>query len=279
MYGANDDPEVQRAMERIRHEEIAASFRNMMAFTESQLDSGNIYAYASKMGPNGDYMPVYDKNGMRQVSKAEFDAAMKRGNVDPATAEKYKQQYYAEANQIEHDAKNIVFPNGINSPIQGYTFDDITKMTEEGGALTCPFGPRNHPTLGGPDNHGGVDIGAPNGTNILAIDDGKVRYQYTEGYGYQAMIEHENGVQSFYAHMTENSYNKYSSLFSKENIFVKKGDVIGEVGSTGRSTGNHLHFTIRSKSDTTLNVSLIKRDGYYNYSPVSVFNNYYKNKK
>ncbi len=109
MYGANDDPEVQRAMERIRHEEIAASFRNMMAFTESQLDSGNIYAYASKMGPNGDYMPVYDKNGMRQVSKAEFDAAMKRGNVDPATAEKYKQQYYAEANQIEHDAKNIVF--------------------------------------------------------------------------------------------------------------------------------------------------------------------------
>lgn len=179
----------------------------------------------------------------------------------------------------EMDSQNLVFSNGINSPIQGYTLNDITKMTGEGGKLTCPFGPRNHPTLGDLDNHGGIDIGAPNGTNILAIDDGKIRYQYTAGYGYQAMIEHQSGVQSFYAHMTEDSYNKYSSLFFKENIFVKKGDVIGEVGSTGRSTGNHLHFAIRSKDDSALNVSFIKRDGYYNYSPVSIFYNYFKKKK
>ena len=169
------------------------------------------------------------------------------------------------------DPKNLFFPNAIISPIQGYTFDDITKITEEGGKLTSPFGPRNHPTLGGPDSHGGIDIGAPNGTNILAIEDGRVKYQYTEGYGYQAMIEHKNGIQSFYAHMTEDSYNKYSSLFSKDNIFVKKGDVIGEVGSTGRSTGNHLHFAIRSYSYSNLSVPYIKRDGYYNYNPVKVF--------
>ncbi|GEM_PF-4654782 len=106
-------------MERIRQEEIAASFRNMMAYTESRLDSGNIYADASKMGPNGDFMPVYDKNGMKQLSEAEFDAAMKRGNVDPALAEKYKKAYYSESEQPKQDGNNSTFSPEVLSQDPG----------------------------------------------------------------------------------------------------------------------------------------------------------------
>ncbi|PIR85318.1 hypothetical protein COU15_01325 [Candidatus Kaiserbacteria bacterium CG10_big_fil_rev_8_21_14_0_10_45_20] len=86
-----------------------------------------------------------------------------------------------------------------------------------------------------------VDIGAPTGTNVMASASGEVilsrSYGYNGGYGQYIVIKHSNGTQTLYAHLSEN--------FVSTGTQVVQGQVIGAVGSTGRSTGPHLHFEIR----------------------------------
>ena len=93
--------------------------------------------------------------------------------------------------------------------------------------------------------HSGLDIAAPNGTPIKAAADGTVSHAGTMGgYGNLVIITHENGVQTYYGHC--------SKIYVKVGTKVTAGDTIAAVGSTGYSTGNHLHFEIR-KNGTTIN--------------------------
>ena len=86
--------------------------------------------------------------------------------------------------------------------------------------------------------HGGLDIAAPYGTSIKAAADGTVSYSgWMSGYGYLIIIDHANGVQTYYGHC--------SKLYASVGDEVTAGDVIAAVGSTGNSTGNHLHLEIR----------------------------------
>lgn len=87
--------------------------------------------------------------------------------------------------------------------------------------------------------HRGVDISAHKGTPIYAAESGWVTYQGRRfrGYGKLVILEHSSKWATFYAHMTK--------FALKEGTWVNKGDIIGYVGSTGRSTGAHLHFEIR----------------------------------
>ena len=86
--------------------------------------------------------------------------------------------------------------------------------------------------------HGGLDIAAPYGTSIKAAADGTVSYSgWMSGYGYLIIIDHANGVQTYYGHC--------SKLYASVGDEVSAGDVIAAVGSTGNSTGNHLHLEIR----------------------------------
>lgn len=86
--------------------------------------------------------------------------------------------------------------------------------------------------------HKGMDIAAPYGTTIVAAADGEVTYSGTMGgYGNLIIITHENGIQTYYGHC--------SKLIAKVGEEVKAGEEIAKVGSTGFSTGNHLHFEIR----------------------------------
>jgi murein DD-endopeptidase MepM/ murein hydrolase activator NlpD len=86
--------------------------------------------------------------------------------------------------------------------------------------------------------HPALDVGAPKGTPIYAADDGIVEFVKLgrTGYGQQLMVDHGNGIRTRYAHA--------SQIIMKPGDPVKKGDVIAYVGSTGRSTGPHLHFEI-----------------------------------
>lgn len=88
-------------------------------------------------------------------------------------------------------------------------------------------------------NHKGLDIAAPEGTDIYAGSDGVVVAAgwNSGGYGYFVMIDHLDGYQTVYAHM--------SAVYAIEGQTVTRGQLIGAVGSTGRSTGNHLHFEVR----------------------------------
>ena len=103
--------------------------------------------------------------------------------------------------------------------------------------LTSPYGYRTHPTTGQWKFHNGVDLANNQGTPIYAARSGKVTVAtYGGTYGYYVTINHGDGFSSLYAHMTHYTVSKGQT--------VKKGDIIGYMGSTGRSTGPHLHFSI-----------------------------------
>lgn len=113
----------------------------------------------------------------------------------------------------------------------------------QGGALTSDYGMRTHPVLGGRRSHKGIDIAAPTGTPIYATADGLVsKAEPFSSYGNYVAIEHGASVQTRYAHM--------SRIAVAAGARVKKGDIIGYVGSTGRSTGPHLHYEVRVNGES-----------------------------
>ena len=106
-------------------------------------------------------------------------------------------------------------------------------------AITSIFGWRVHPISGNYRIHSGTDLGADQGTPVIAVTDGRVASaDYLGGYGLAVILRHENNTQeSFYAHL--------SQILVQPGEEVTQGTVIGLVGSTGNSTGPHLHFEWR----------------------------------
>ncbi len=88
-------------------------------------------------------------------------------------------------------------------------------------------------------HHDGLDIYAPFGTKIIAVNSGKVIYsgRKISGYGNMTIISHRNGLHTVYAHAAKN--------YTRKGDWVKRGEVIALIGSTGRSSGPHLHFEVR----------------------------------
>jgi murein DD-endopeptidase MepM/ murein hydrolase activator NlpD len=107
--------------------------------------------------------------------------------------------------------------------------------------VTSEFGWRPNPFGGGGgEGHSGLDMGAPKGTPIQAARTGVVSYvkdSGSSGYGYHLAIDHGDGMVTLYAHC--------SKVYIRSGQTVQQGDVIAAVGSTGRSTGNHLHLEVR----------------------------------
>ena len=103
--------------------------------------------------------------------------------------------------------------------------------------VTSEFGPRKAPTAGASSNHKGIDLGAAEGTDIIAPDGGTVTVaQWSDTAGNYIVIDHGNGIVTKYMHM--------SRTLVKKGTKVDKGQSIGKVGSTGVVTGAHLHFEI-----------------------------------
>jgi len=114
------------------------------------------------------------------------------------------------------------------------------RPVQGGGRLSSRFGSRVHPIFKSRRMHTGVDFAAPRGTPIYASGDGVVeRAQWVSGYGRHVEIKHVNGFETTYSHM-----NGIADGI-KPGVRVRQGQVIGYVGSTGNSTGNHLHFEIK----------------------------------
>lgn len=111
--------------------------------------------------------------------------------------------------------------------------------------INSDYGMRYHPILKVNKLHTGIDIGVPSGVNILAADSGTVIYSgWMGGYGQVVVIDHGSGISTLYAHQ--------STILVSKGKAVNKGQVIGKVGSTGWSTGPHLHFEVR-KNGTPVN--------------------------
>ena len=105
--------------------------------------------------------------------------------------------------------------------------------------MTSKFGYRHDPINGKWTGHNGVDLAAPKNTPIVATRSGLVTFaSYQEdGAGYYVWINHGDGFKSIYMHMTR--------YIVKQGQYVEAGEVIGYVGTTGRSTGYHLHFGLK----------------------------------
>lgn len=113
-----------------------------------------------------------------------------------------------------------------------------SRMPLDRATLTSDYGMRTHPVLGGRRSHKGIDLAAPTGTPVYATADGVVsRAERFSSYGLYISVEHGGNLQTRFAHL--------SRLNVSEGQQVKKGELIGFVGSTGRSTGPHLHYEVR----------------------------------
>lgn len=157
------------------------------------------------------------------------------------------------AKQKEYDAKQAAI-NELNDEIKALanmlSKDDKTTYTgvfafplpDQASRITSWYGYRKDPFTGKTAYHNGYDFACPKGTKIYAADDGTVVLaKWNGGYGNCVTINHGGGVMSLYGHC--------SSLNVVAGQEVKRGDVIAYVGSTGRSTGNHLHFTVYKNGD------------------------------
>jgi len=132
------------------------------------------------------------------------------------------------------DGKHVMW---MNAESDGAGDTSQTMRMPVSGRITSGFGERFHPILGYERFHDGVDLGAPAGTPIVAAADGRVvSAGWAGGYGRAVQIAHTGGVATRYGHMSR------IAAYAGEQI--RKGDVIGYVGSTGLSTGPHLHFEV-----------------------------------
>lgn len=123
------------------------------------------------------------------------------------------------------EVRSLTVANGMITPVNG--------------VMTSTFGPRKHPILGVVRIHKGVDWAAPVGTPVEAAFDGEISFQGDGGgYGNLVKISHANGRETRYAHMQK------FAIASGVGTKVKAGDVIGYIGTTGLSTGPHLHFEL-----------------------------------
>ncbi|KHS57024.1 MULTISPECIES: murein hydrolase activator EnvC family protein [Terrisporobacter] len=179
---------------------------------------------------------VKDKEGLEE-DKSELKALKEELLKEEEALEEKLQKIAAKESAVSNNSisdnsnsgssstSNAVISNG-SWPVPGYS------------RISSPFGYRIHPVLGTKKLHTGIDIPAPTGTPAVAVASGTVIYSGVQGsYGNTVMIRHDNGLVSLYAHN--------SSLVVKVGDRVKKGQVVTKIGSTGRSTGPHLHFEIR----------------------------------
>ncbi len=114
-----------------------------------------------------------------------------------------------------------------------------------GTMVSSGFGPRRHPILDGTRRHSGVDLPAPRGTPVRAAADGIVRYFGRNGsYGRFIRLDHGFGLETAYGHL------RRYALSLRRNVRVRRGEVIGYVGSSGLSTGPHLHYEVRINGHT-----------------------------
>ena len=121
----------------------------------------------------------------------------------------------------------------------------ISPVVASNAWISSSYGYRKSPFTGSREFHSGLDISAPRGTPILATGDGTVTFAGRNGaLGKAVKIRHNNEFVTLYGHMLEIKVKKRQS--------VKRGDVIGYMGKTGRSTGYHVHYEVR-KNDKTVN--------------------------
>ena len=175
------------------------------------------------------------------TEKYEDDLELNIGIVDVITTDKEDESTVKVAKatldtDIENKIEEIEEEIEIKQEIESHTVQGVyLQVTPVSGIITSRFGNRESIRSSG---HTGLDIAAPYGTAIKAAASGTVKFAgYSGGYGYVVKMSHGNGIETYYGHC--------SKLYVSTGQKIEAGDTIAAVGSTGNSTGNHLHFEVR----------------------------------
>ena len=173
-----------------------------------------------------------------EAQLAEAEQAVSDYEEDLRKQENSIKAIEAEMKRKEEEAKKKAEASGQTYQTRNIGDISFTWPCPASSRITSNFGARSSPTEGASSNHKGIDIGAPTGTNIVAAASGTVVVStYSYSAGNYIMINHGGGVYTVYMHA--------SKLLASVGDTVEKGEVIAKVGSTGYSTGPHLHFGIR----------------------------------
>ena len=189
-----------------------------------------------------------DKKEIQEELKVALEKDNKTVQADKSELEALKRELETEEDDLESEIERLAAEsaarqeaeNGINSDdsLDGVIISSGSWPVPGYSRISSPYGYRLHPVLNIQKMHTGIDIPAPNGTPAVAIDNGTIIYAGVQGtYGNTVMIQHDDGKVSLYAHN--------SKLLVSVGQRVQKGQVVSKIGSTGRSTGPHLHFEIR----------------------------------
>lgn len=180
----------------------------------------------------------------------EDEEASVRAQIMEAQAAYEKALKEEEAKRLAEANKNNVAGGKENTTSSPSASGFISPLPKGSTWVSCAYGWRNHPLWGDRRFHHGVDLAANQGTPIYAIAAGTVTIaSYTDANGYYVSLSHGNGFGSIYCHMTHYTV--------KSGQSVKQGEIIGYVGSTGWSTGPHLHFEIHKNGSSVNPMSYI----------------------
>lgn len=200
-----------------------ASVEKLLAAKQTELQN-----YETKIASTEGQISEYAKSIEAQENQIKsIEAEIKRKEEEARKKAEEEKKEAAAANKAAQTYKTV-------------SLGDIsfTWPCPASGRITSGFGGRKSPTKGASSNHQGIDISAPTGTSIVAAAAGEVVIAtYSSSAGNYVMISHGGGVYTVYMHA--------SSLLVSQGQSVKKGQTIAKVGSTGYSTGSHLHFGVR----------------------------------
>jgi murein DD-endopeptidase MepM/ murein hydrolase activator NlpD len=206
--------------------EIAIS--NSLATIESLMEESEMYKQSLDQ--------QYQKSLVVQAALKEKQEKLTEIREEEEQA--LRQLMVAEAKKLAQTNKKKATPSAFsNSSYRGGQL--YLPLPPNSYRQTSSFGLRSDPFSGRSAGHDGLDLAALKGTEIYAAEDGVVTVaSYMSGYGNAIVIRHNNEISTLYAHIRE------GGILVQSGQNVKRGQKIAEVGSTGRSTGNHLHFTV-----------------------------------
>jgi len=243
---SNDSPEVRlserstgclrvfRKDERVLAGECYVPNRNMTVANNGRSSGGTV-------SPSGEEIGQFRIN-------SQAPAAVRPINVGPVRVSnrgmEVNREEAASSNVSLNTSQNLAYYNPSLLPLIRNNNGNTSFIFPLSipASVTSTFGWRVHPLTGTSTFHQGTDLGAPMGTPVIAVNSGQVAIaDWMGGYGLAVVLQHNPSQETLYGHM--------SQLFVQPGQWVEQGTVIGLVGSTGNSTGPHLHFEIREMTN------------------------------
>lgn len=217
-------------------EQIAAYDNNLLA----QLKENEQKIEALKIeieNERNQVMSIMEESLAKKRLLVEKQAASQQIINELASSEKEITADMKKAKEAEQAAQREI-SSLVSGDTKKYVGGKFLWPTTNSYRITSPFSMRVHPTLGVYKQHTGIDIGAAYGTDVLAAADGTVIISgWNNAWGNYIVINHGSGLTTLYAHN--------SSLIARKGQQVSRGQVIAKVGSTGYSTGAHIHFEVQ----------------------------------